>query len=1003
MSDARDKREWLEHGRRKPAREWGSSSREEIGEIHFAAENFSTALEYFGKALEQPKLADDDRFRLLLRVSDCHRKRGDFTAAKEHLERARSVPSLSPEQLGRVEYREGYLRLWGGDYDAALEAAFGAYRRLKHSQSHGDVAYIQLLVANCYQRQGRIAEAEEFFADALASYRRVDDRSGVAQVYISLGVLHKNACHWSRALDYLFKANEIAGSLHLHQPGIVIQLNLGIVYGKLRRFDDALQALGDAAAGAERFGDQVNLTRALLMIGRIQVIRGTLDGAETPLLRGQLLASGLGYERESALADEYLGELLMARNDLPCALTHLTAALERARRLAPAGDIVAECLRRLADVHYRLGTTREALALIDEGLGIAASCGERYEIGYFHRTRALSLARLHEGGAIDAMLASIDAFERLPFERAISEQLLARLCVRTRAESALIKAKSALADSILQLGKMQEPSALIVSHALLSEVERRLGNLDEALVAVHTADRIAGETGCPKLRRGLAAVRRRVETKMSEATRRVLDQISALGENHGGARSRERLAKGLDSALRVVVQEVGAAAAFVAIPSPSGKGWQIAARQGITARDALEIRTWHENRARGRVVVADVGRDPDLAEVRERVGFAGTLLVQDLACEGESLGIVGLVADHAGAPIDQDDLHFVAAFSSFIAVSVYELVQSERRGRVVRPSTAGFENIITDNPDMLHLLRLAERVAHSNATVLLQGETGTGKGLVAYAVHRLSERRDRPFVHVNCAALPEHLLESELFGHVRGAFTNAYFDKDGLLIEADGGTIFLDEIGKTSVAMQGKLLQFLDTRKVRKVGSNELMAVDVRVVCASKTNLLKMVEEGRFLEDFFYRINDFPLTIPPLRERREDIPLLIHHYLAKLSSEMGRPIAGVSSEFQSRLMAYYWPGNVRELEKIIKRAIILAEPGDRLDVRHLAPEALRGPEVETAPGELPSTLRGRIEQIEHAMILDALRRHAGNKSQVAVDLDISYPSLLSKIKRYSIR
>ncbi len=232
-------------------------------------------------------------------------------------------------------------------------------------------------------------------------------------------------------------------------------------------------------------------------------------------------------------------------------------------------------------------------------------------------------------------------------------------------------------------------------------------------------------------------------------------------------------------------------------------------------------------------------------------------------------------------------------------------------------------------------------------------------------------------MHVNCAALPEQLLESELFGHVRGAFTNAYFDKDGLLIEANGGTIFLDEIGKTSMAMQGKLLQFLDSGKVRKVGSNDLMAVDVRVVCASKSNLLKMVDEGRFLEDFFYRINDFPLTVPPLRERREDIPLLMNHYVEKLSREMAKTIDGTTPEFMEKLAEYHWPGNVRELEKVIKRAIILADDGEALDVRHLAPEVLRtAAERRTPSPARTTTLRERIEQIEQAMILDALRRHS---------------------------
>ncbi|HEU4930083.1 MAG TPA: sigma 54-interacting transcriptional regulator [Candidatus Krumholzibacteria bacterium] len=1013
MSDARDEREWLERDRREPTRGSVVTPGEEIGEMHFATENFSTALEYFCGALEQPGLVDSDRFRLLLRVSDCHRRRGDYAAAKEYLDRSRSIPTLSGEELGRVEYREGYLLLWRGEYDAALKTAFGAYRRLKRSQSHGEVAYIQLLIANSYQRLGLAAEAEEFFMDALSSYRRAEDRVGIAYVYNSLGLLHKNACRWTRALASLSKSYDLAKTLGLSQHLIVVQLNLGVVYSKLRRFEDAISAFDAAASGAERFGDQASLARALLMLGRTHVARGTLGRGEKALLRAQAMADELGYERESALADEYLGELMIARNDLRCAHANLSSALDKGRRLAPQGDIVAESLRRFADVQYRTGAVSDALVSIDEGLRIAKSCGELYEIGFFHRTRALALARNQDlSGALDAMATSVASFEECgnPYEKAVSEQLLARLCVRARSEATLLKAKAALADSVLALGKLDEPRALIISHALLSNVERRLGNVDDALLAVYEADRIAADEECAKYRKALAALRRCIEDQMSSATRRVLDQFSVLGEIQSGARSRDQLSKGLESTLRLIVEKLEAGSGFVAIPSANGRGLQVVARQGMTVKDAQAIESWYskrDNAGRGPVVVNDMDKVPALAELKSRMA-AGPLLVQDLGFDRESLGVMCVVksADPARGPIGQEDLHFVAAYSSLISLSVYELVRSERKGRAARPRPAaskGFESIVTDNKEMIHLLNLAERVAHSDATVLLQGETGTGKGLIAYAVHLLSERRDRAFVHVNCAALPEQLLESELFGHVRGAFTNAYFDKDGLLIEANGGTIFLDEIGKTSMAMQGKLLQFLDTGKVRKVGSNEFMGVNVRVVCASKSNLLKMVEEGRFLEDFFYRINDFPLTVPPLRERPEDIPLLVHHYVNKLSREMSKTIDGTTPEFMRKLVDYHWPGNVRELEKVIKRAIILADEGDSLAIQHVAPEVLRtAPEVEPL-SKSEETLRERIEQIEHAMILEAMRRHAGNKSQVAVHLGISYPNLLSKIKRYNIQ
>ena len=413
--------------------------------------------------------------------------------------------------------------------------------------------------------------------------------------------------------------------------------------------------------------------------------------------------------------------------------------------------------------------------------------------------------------------------------------------------------------------------------------------------------------------------------------------------------------------------------------------------------------------SRSGMLITDLEKKPEMSDLRGKLEDpTGTLLLQGLGFEGENLGVLcvrqtGGTGKHS---MGQEALHFVGAYSSLISLSVYEIVRAERKQQTRTKNTSkGFQSIVTDNKDMIKLLNLSERVARSNANVLLQGETGTGKGLIAYAIHLLSDRRDRKFIHVNCAALPEQLLESELFGHVRGAFTGAFAEKEGLLLEADVGTIFLDEIGKTSLAMQGKLLQYLDTCKVRKVGSNEMLSVDVRVVCASKVNLLQLCEDGRFLEDFFYRINDFPLTVPPLRDRPEDITLLMHYYVEKTSREMNKDIVGVTDEFLEKLLKYRWPGNVRELDKIVKRAIILADDGDSLSLEHLAPEVAdyRESPSETDVEEEQMTLRQRIEKIEQTEILESLRRHEWNKSRTAIHLGISYPNLLSKIKRYNIQ
>jgi transcriptional regulator with GAF, ATPase, and Fis domain len=509
-------------------------------------------------------------------------------------------------------------------------------------------------------------------------------------------------------------------------------------------------------------------------------------------------------------------------------------------------------------------------------------------------------------------------------------------------------------------------------------------------------------------------MRVRIEGRMAHDTHRVLEQIPMFGDIQSGSRSRDKLVSGLASSLKVIIGRLHAQSGFVAIPGTQGSGMDIVAIENFDRRDAKLLLNWYDahpekwSSGHGHVpVVTEPGREPSVRDFQAKLRAPlGTLVFQGLGFEKDSLGVIFVHQDPGGghAPIGQDALHFLGAYARLISLSVYELVRNERRREPKpKPTTVGFESVLTENNEMIKLLNLSERVAHSNATVLLQGETGTGKGLIAYAIHLLSEKRDKHFVHVNCAAMPESLLESELFGHVKGAFTGAYADKEGLLKKAHGGTIFLDEIGKTSLAMQGKLLQFLDTGKIRKVGSNDLEAVDVRVICASKADLMMLCQEGRFLEDFFYRINDFPLTVPPLRRRKEDITLLFYHYLRKYTRELNKVVTEVADDAMELLVNYYWPGNVRELDKLVKRAVILADDGDVIGTRHLPPEVAHVAQRPDAGAERAGTLREQIGSLERREILSALERCGWNKSRAAIDLGISYPSLLSKIKRYRIR
>jgi two-component system response regulator AtoC len=303
---------------------------------------------------------------------------------------------------------------------------------------------------------------------------------------------------------------------------------------------------------------------------------------------------------------------------------------------------------------------------------------------------------------------------------------------------------------------------------------------------------------------------------------------------------------------------------------------------------------------------------------------------------------------------------------------------------------------------MGEIFRTITKIADFKTTVLIQGESGVGKELVARAVHLRSARKNHPFVPINCGAIPENLLESELFGHKKGAFTDAHSDRRGLFEEADGGTLFLDEIGELPLNLQVKILRALQEETIRRLGDTKDVKIDVRIITATHRDLAAEAKAGRFREDLFYRINVLPILIPPLRARREDINLLIDHFLARNNVRLGTQIRALTPDSRKLLLEYAWPGNVRELENTIERAMVLCD-GDIID-SHDLPERLREAldpvQVQLATGEL--SVKKTTAAIEEILIRRALQKTRGNRTRAAELLEISHRALLYKIKDYKI-
>ncbi len=315
------------------------------------------------------------------------------------------------------------------------------------------------------------------------------------------------------------------------------------------------------------------------------------------------------------------------------------------------------------------------------------------------------------------------------------------------------------------------------------------------------------------------------------------------------------------------------------------------------------------------------------------------------------------------------------------------------------PSPPSF--IIGEHPLMQKIYAVVERVAKTDATVLIMGESGTGKELVARAIHVLSSRASRPFVPVNCAAIPEELLESELFGHVRGAFTGALTSRGGMFQLADGGTILLDEVAEMPLALQAKLLRVLQSKEVRPVGADRPVAIDVRVIASTNQDLTREVEKGSFREDLFYRLQVVPIHLPPLRAHRSDIPLLVRHFLEAANRKYHRSVE-MAAETMVRLWEHDWPGNVRELENLIEQLVILNDSGiitpDDLPTYFRSPSSekrLFQPDLENGDINLPQL----VEEFEYRLIDEALRQTHGNKSAAAQKLGLKRTTLVAKLRR----
>jgi len=984
------------------------------GDFLFRTENYNSALESYAQALSflDGRPANDERGVLLLKVARCHQARGNMQQAIECLDEAKIDLRSSRDgvQLGKLYALRATLLYELGRYSRALRYADLAYKLLRGTGENTSLAQLELTLGSLWTRLGDPEQASQFYTSALSTYRRIDDKVGTAKALNNLGILHKNACEWREAIRCFTGALELGEKQALIRFGVAVRLNLGIVHFKLGDWNLAEESLKRARQIALENSFVAPLVRIDLALGNLERRRRRWNVA-AELYRGALeRAEANDYSRETVLALEFTGELHLDREEFDAAAQLLIRALGRAEQIAPLGDLVNEICRRLGEARLGQEQYEEALALGQKALSSSSKINDQYERAIACRLVGLAYARLgHEEEARQFIGEAIDSLTRVgeSFELARTFLMAGEVGDGGEAEPAeWIKRAFGIFLSLESRGY-----AARAAWAAADWFVRR-NRLDEASVYLDRAMSLTSEDEEPELWSRLIRLRREVENEYADHWVRAGGGLESFQELTRLFRGSSTLETALGEVLRLGISRSQSDRGFVAL-GEGGTAMRIVARHGLSPAEAADLL------ARLARPIKDLGADPKPVIVSQLTGDPRFSLEERSALPGiRSLALLPLALP-SGTPglfyadrlrendigaFNQGDLNLLTLLTNLASLSVLEHQRKEllQENQSLKNQLwhQPYSEIVTGNARMIEILRMAEKVGDSGASILIEGETGTGKGLIAQSIHDQSRRRDKPFIQINCAALPEPLLESELFGHTQGAFTGAVREKIGLFKEAEGGTLFLDEVDKTTETLQAKLLHVLDKKEIRPVGSTRWTTVDTRVICATNVDLKDRIRSGRFLEDLYYRMNDFIIRVPPLRERPDDIGLLVEHFLARFATQYGKSELVLLPEVRRALNEYEWRGNVRELEKTIRRMVVLADDNEPIGLAALPFD--RPSAAVIAPANGLASLRDEVARTERRVINDALERSRWNKSQAARDLKISYPCLLKKIKEHGL-
>ncbi len=893
---------------------------------------------------------------LLARISFEYYRLSDYRKASEYIQQAVELVEHLENFPGLGEiFNEKFIVHYSlGEIQAALEAAHRAisvYSKFGWGRGVAGVTGNLGIIYQDYLHD--YAKAFECYRRSLQLREKIFDRRGIEQIYINLSSVHSLIGEYSMALEYLDQAEVLNREMPEQHIEMTIALDRGENLTGLGEFEKAWGLLNKALALAEESQNQTQLIYVLLKLAEHQERLGKFEAAQSYAERAANLAVKTAGSLEQMIARIGFGRIAIDRELWDAADQSLREALDRAKQLHHQdGFLQGMLLRAQADMERE--KLKSCEAILTEVKPLSDSTQNHLLRARFYLLRG-RLTFLRSG--------SFDPSGSDDLHQALRE------AEKTQDSDLIVEAHHRLSQWHAKCG--DTANAVLHHRQALTIMNSIADRLSEELKKNYLENRyraaIFKETGPTVKETGAATmvITRENSSSLSRNQYSVtLFQISKL------VNSIFNLNELLEQVMDLVLESIRVERGLILLVNEDSGDLEVKVARNIS-KETIEDATAISKTVLAEVV--EVGRplisvnalnDERLRERRSIVDFGiGMVLCIPLSVKKKTIGAVYIDNPIATLPFNEEDVNFLMAFTNLFSIAIenarlYEKLHQENiylRNEVRGKYT--YENIIGRSPKMMELFRRLDNVVNSSANVLIYGESGTGKELIARAIHYNGNRKEKRFIAIDCGSIPENLIESELFGYKKGAFTGAMFDKKGLFEEADGGTVFLDEITNTSRTLQAKLLRVLQEREIRRVGDAVDRHVDVRLIAASNRDLKQMVQAGEFREDLYYRLSVLNLHVPALRERGDDIPLLANHILKRLSQENPSITKIVSQSVMRRLMNYAFPGNVRELENLVESAFFLAQ-GKEVQLHDFPPEVIGeprpSPDVQSRKQPLPA-------------------------------------------------